>query len=264
MQKGSPTSQLLRNLSRPPREVIQRRGLPIPLQGVVLVVLPHVLIVAYLLWMLINTWGLAHYSHIGKVTVTGHEYVRASRGARCKISYVYDDSAGHHAGSDLFPATAYLQYAPGDTIPMHWYRTLGHTTVEFGPPASALMIALLAFCVILLFGLLIFSFYVCVLLPLSNRRLLRDGDAVVGKITGKKTYRPQGQYASVSYELSYAYSSTGGADRVQTMRVGKADYDLAKKGDEVMVFYDPQRPRRSVLYQYCNYALFEWRANEMQ
>jgi hypothetical protein len=253
----------LSSLSRPPREVVRRRGLPLPLQGVVFLLLPHVWILPYLLWVLINTWSLAHHGHIGKVTVTHHEYVRASRGPRCRISYVYDDSVGHHADSHVFPASAFLQYPPGATIPMRWYRTFGHTTVEFGPPASTPVIAFLTFGVILLFGLLIFSFHECLLLPLSYRRLLRDGDVVVGQIAGKKTHRAQGQYGSVSYELSYAYWSADGADQVQTMRVGKTDYDLPSKGDEVLVFYDPQRPRRSVLYPYCDYALFEWRANEM-
>lgn len=102
-------------------------------------------------------------------------------------------------------------------------------------------------------GLLLLHFCSLCLSPLIQRRLLREGEAVMGRITDKTIPKK----TSSVYGLAYVFTNVDGKEWNDTMPVRRDDHELAQMNDEVLVFYDPSAPKRSVLYAYSQYALRE-------
>ena len=87
-------------------------------------------------------------------------------------------------------------------------------------------------------------------------RLLRDGEVAVAVITDMRG--PAKGWWKVGYLFHVADLAAGpGAPRVipvqATMRVSFLAFEAVSRGDRVVVFYDPQRPQRSVLYRFTYY-----------
>ena len=250
-------SHELSKLPPPPRRVYRWRGWPVPLRCVVFFLNPLAWAGIYLLWLLANTCGLAMFGQPGRVTVTSRQHVHSRRKDRCRIGYVYVDADGKHLDSDLFPASDYLRYPPGSTIPMHSFRMLGHTSIEFGPGRSIVGLALFT---TLWNGFLLIFFHLMCIFPLGQRRLLRDGVAAVGQIDEKYIQSRrvnQNTTRSVYYMLYYFYPRQDGTIQHDQMQVRVHEYDSANEEDGVLVFYNPLKPTQSILYRYCDYALME-------
>jgi hypothetical protein len=89
--------------------------------------------------------------------------------------------------------------------------------------------------------------------PILAKRLVSQGQPVVGKILDKKTYR--GKTASFVVKYQYTPQSGGAANPVErTMSVSRAAYDLAEIGKEITVVCDPNRPLRATIYEYGDYV----------
>lgn len=91
-----------------------------------------------------------------------------------------------------------------------------------------------------------------VLRPTRQRALLREGVLVHGVIRHKHTVDFKGTY----YLLDYTYQLAGGSSHAATMVVDDEDrWRAARLGARTPVFYDPDRPDRSVAYAYCPYRI---------
>lgn len=257
MYARASASHDLKKLLAPPRKVYRRRGVPIPVRCVLFFLIPLVWAGVYLLWLLANTCGMAMFGQPGRVTVTSRQQVHYRRKDQCRIGYVYVDADGKHLDSDLFPASAYRRYPPGSTIPMRWFRMLGHTSIEFGPGRSIVGLALVT---TLWNGFLLILFHLMCIFPLRRRRLLRDGNVAVGQIDEKyiqSRYVKENTTRAIYYMLYYLYPRQDGTIQHDEMQVRIDEYDSANEEDEVLVFYNPLKPTQSVLYRYCDYALRE-------
>lgn len=84
---------------------------------------------------------------------------------------------------------------------------------------------------------------------ITPRRLIRDGKPVIGQITGKQMVRGK----STSFYLKYTYQPEGTEPLNRQMSVNRSTYDQAVENTDVVVLYDPERPKRSLIYQYSPY-----------
>ncbi len=254
MYVGFPTSERLRSVPLPPREVARWRGLAVPFRVALFLLIPHVWVGFLLVWMFVTTCALALYGQQRQATVTRRQYVQSQKGGdSCQIDYVYSDEGGRHNDSGAMDASAYRLFPRDSKIPIRSIRILGRSQSELAYGSCGASIWGLAFAALLWNGIMFIFFYAACLSPLRQRRLLRDGQAVMGQITGKKVRKGK----STGYELTYIYPRPDGYAQTRKMEVRKGDYDLANAGDEVLVFYNPSRPKRSVLYEYCQYWLPE-------
>ena len=254
MYVGFPTSQRLRGIPLPPREVARWRGLAVPFRCALFLLIPHVWIGFFLVWMCVTTCALVLDGQGRDATVTHREDVRSKQeGDSCQIDYVYSDEGGRHAESCSLDSRAYGAYAPGTKLPIRSIRILGRSQSVLANASAGDLIWGVALPALFWNGIMFAFFYAMCLSPLRQRRLLRDGQAVMGQITGKKVRKGK----STGYELTYIYPRPDGYAQTRTMEVRKGDYDLANAGDEVLVFYNPSRPKRSVIYEYCQYWLPE-------
>ena len=254
MQKGCPTSQLLRDLSRPPRKVARQRGLPVPVRCALFLLLPHVWLGVALLWAFINICGLALFSQERQAVVTSRN-VQAVKSEGCEIRYMYSDRGGRHTDNGSLAADAYRLYPPGSTIQIRSVRIFGHSTSKLASDKSGVLSMMaVAIFVTIWDGLLLLHFCSLCLSPLIERRLLREGEAVMGRITDKTIPKKK----SPVYGLAYVFTDMAGKARNDTMLVRRDGHELAQINDEVLAFYDPRKPKRSVLYAYSQYALREW------
>jgi hypothetical protein len=81
------------------------------------------------------------------------------------------------------------------------------------------------------------------------RRLVREGTAVLGQIVGKKMMRGR----STVYRLRYEYQPMGGDTITRTMDVTRKNFDAISEGQQAVILYDPMKPKRSTIYDYCSY-----------
>ena len=258
MYAGFPTSQDLNTLSRPPRKVVRRHGLPVPARCALFLLFPHVWIGMALLWAFINVCAMTLLGQTRQATVTSRD-TQTTKANECQIDYVYNDRGGRHADHATLGAGAYKLYPPGASIQIRSVRIFGHSTSK---PASktygVFSLMALGFFVILWNGFLLLHFFSLCLSPLFERQLLRKGEAVMSRITDKTS---RGKKSGVD-GLAYVFTDSDGHTQDGTMAVRRNDHEFAKIGDEVLVFYDPVDPKLSALYAYSQYALREWREYE--
>jgi hypothetical protein len=85
---------------------------------------------------------------------------------------------------------------------------------------------------------------------LLPRQLVRDGQAVIGRITDKK-FEPAGR--SKTPTLLYQYEPADGEMVKSRMSVSRKAFAAAERGSEVVVLYDPAKPRRNLIYDVCEF-----------
>jgi hypothetical protein len=159
-----------------PRDVVRRRGIPVPLRILLFMLIPHVWIGMGMIYTFVQP---------------------------------------------LFGGMPQVSFNPGILFALFWNGILG------------------------------FGFYGLCLSPLSQRRLLTTGDVAGGVIAGKEVHKGR----STTYSVLYTFNTPDGAAHRGTMNVTQAEYDWAKPGDEVAVFYNPNLTSRSLVYKYSQYAV---------
>ena len=123
------------------------------------------------------------------------------------------------------------------SIEHDWEALLLYVPMIFAPIGWLL-------CLTLYFG--------AVVRPRRQRWLYTDGEAMDGVISGGREHRTR--HGAV-YVLQYQFVPRGQTEtRTGTvMATGKAEFDHALNHPQVLVLYDPQRPKRSTIYEYGGY-----------
>jgi Protein of unknown function (DUF3592) len=99
--------------------------------------------------------------------------------------------------------------------------------------------------------------------PWKVRRLMREGAAASAVILDKKQIAGRPPTYTVSYEYPVPSDGVAGLDASApvtlraSMKVPADDFHSARVGDNVMVLYRPERPRRSIIYRYADYEFAE-------
>jgi hypothetical protein len=105
-------------------------------------------------------------------------------------------------------------------------------------------------------GKMVWNLYV---LPWQLRNLMRAGAAVSGFIVNKKQGPGRPPVCKVMYEYQVPSQSLAGLQTSApamikaSMNVPPEDFHSAAVGDNVIVLYNPNRPRQSVIWHYADY-----------
>jgi hypothetical protein len=230
--------------------VFRRKGLPIPVRCVLFAFIPHVWVGIGVIVAVLWVPAMALFGHDTTATVVSRTLI-ASKGTHCLVTYAYEESGRRFTDKESFAPDAYRRFAPGTTFPVRSLHVFGlgssHRTDDSPLPGFAGLL----FFGLFWNGVLFTLFLTFCLAPLLERRLLRDGEATIGRITGKRVNRGK----STTYHLAYRGLTADGTELIGEMSVDQADYNAAQVGEEVLILCDPLRPRRSVLYKYSQYAV---------
>ena len=93
------------------------------------------------------------------------------------------------------------------------------------------------------------SFYGGFVNPAREKALLREGVPVLGAVTDKKTIKAK----STIYRIHYAFNDAQGKPVERTVDLDKKLFEIVQIGEVVTVLLDPQRPKRSQVYELSNY-----------
>jgi hypothetical protein len=85
--------------------------------------------------------------------------------------------------------------------------------------------------------------------PMFERRLIQDGAVAPGRYTRAKQLR------GGHYSIEYFYDSSDGARHSGDTIAGREVFAQVSASPDVIVFYDPNRPRRSRLYEASRYEV---------
>ena len=88
--------------------------------------------------------------------------------------------------------------------------------------------------------------------PMFQRRLIRDGNAVVGTVSSKRR-GPRGR--CWFYEISYQFKTGDDAEGTGIANVAENLFERLREHQTVLVFYQPFKPSRSVLYDDSDYEI---------
>lgn len=94
--------------------------------------------------------------------------------------------------------------------------------------------------------------------PWRQRQLLRSGSVTTGVVVHRSETKGRGAMLRLTYEYEVLAPDTGelprGTDTVRAkLNMPGTDFVGRQVGDQVIVIYAPDRPRRSVLYEYADY-----------
>jgi hypothetical protein len=88
-----------------------------------------------------------------------------------------------------------------------------------------------------------------VIVPFRRRHLVCCGNPVIGRITEKRRrWRSRGR---ACYVIHYEFVPVGQVQHVENKIVNPIAYGRPEVGDSVTVLYDPARPYRNVVYEFC-------------
>ena len=185
-------------------------------------------------------------------TVVSRTIVRSKRSTSCRIVYTYQEAGRQYKDSASFASSAFTQFPAGSSLPVRSLHVHGYGSSQLRTdvPAKDSYGGLIFFALVWN-GIVLLFFYAGCLAPLRERKLLREGEIAAGNVTDKTVQRGK----STSYILTYAFQTKDGEDRSRKTTIRKQDYDSANVGDAAIIFYDPLRPRRSVLYNYSQYSV---------
>ena len=86
----------------------------------------------------------------------------------------------------------------------------------------------------------------------SRRNLARFGTPVFGQIKRKEILSRRGPGR---FRISFRYQANDGVEHDATMDVGEADYNAIEIDQNVTVLYNPNRPKRSMIYCFADYEV---------
>ena len=172
---------------------------------------------------------------INPIMVKGHR--------QWSVSYFWSREGRRHEESHSYGAEPSL--TPGATFPVKAFVLAGiayATPVDEHNPLGVLCLLCFAVFWNLIIGTAHYQLWV---VPRQLRRLVREGQPVVGEVIGKKIRT--GRRGSAS--LRYRFESLG-APVEDWMLIRPEEFDAVAIGAKVTVLFDPDRPRRNVLYAY--------------
>jgi hypothetical protein len=100
-------------------------------------------------------------------------------------------------------------------------------------------------------GLFLISYYAAWIWPLRYKRLTMWGRPLMGTITGKRVWRGR----NTVYHVNYQFTPSGSKEFKASMTVTRADFDSVQIGDSRAILYDPENPKRSLIYAFGEYKV---------
>lgn len=220
--------------------------------GMRLFIVPHILVgigtlgamLASLLWLLLGTTWQAK--------VVDASLSPSPGGTTCYVTWSSPREDLQHSEKLACSQVTELK-RPGATVPV---RTLDMLGVRYDRlwlpvlPTKNLLFFPWLFGLIWngFMALAVHTFYV---VPAQQRDLLARGSPTAGTVTSKRTRRGK----VTKYVFEYSYQTPEGPKEGEAEVRSKDRWDAITKGSKVLVFYDPQHPKRSVTHAYGPYRV---------
>ena len=206
-----------------------------------LTTLPHTVIglgfiVVYVFWGLFLSLGT---QLDGRVTSVEGAY--GKRGRYWRVSYDYPLDGGVDSGTGSFSVDPKLSVGSPIRVQTFGLGPIRHTT----PVEAIPYLALLAFLVMGLVwnGIVVMIQWSITVRPLQWRALVRSGTAAAGTVLGVRWVGKERHPW-----CRYAFSAGPGQRLEAEMYIRPEDDQRFAAGAPVTVLFDPQRPKRSVVY----------------
>ena len=100
----------LARLPDPPRDVVRRRGVSLPLRFVLCMLVPHVWVGVFLIAYVLLVCGISFCGQDRQAVVSSRQYVRAKSTTSCLIRYTYDEAGKPYTDSEALSSAAYAQH----------------------------------------------------------------------------------------------------------------------------------------------------------
>jgi hypothetical protein len=238
-------------LPPPPRQTTRRRGIHPAIKTALFFLIPHVWVGLGLIAFIVNGVALAVVGHVRTGQVIDRQ-VTHGKGTHYQIVYAYEESGRRFQDRADVSSADYDGLPPGSQVAVKSLHVgpLGGSRLAGALDRRGNGILCMAFFAILWNGFLFFLFYNLVLAPLRQRALVRDGDAVPGRILSKKEQKGK----STTYTVTYFYVTLDDSKCTGSMTVRGGEYHRFHEGDDVTILYAPKRlAARSVIYECSDY-----------
>jgi len=178
--------------------------------------------------------------------------VKAHRGIEYYIQYQFDRSA--FTGRDEMLLDEYRAFRVGQTVKAHLIQMgpLGYSALDRSPGAYARSRMILWFGAFFALAIGWVLFYAIWLLPWRAHWLARNGQATFGAVVEKSVVQSGRRH--YFYTLTYQFKAVG-ALRAWRIRISSQRFDSAGVKDLVIILFDPARPNRSIVYDYCDFIV---------
>jgi hypothetical protein len=177
--------------------------------------------------------------------------LKGRRGTANYVEYKFDRSG--FTGSDEVLPDEFEAIAVGQTVKAHLIHVgpIGYSALDrsFRAYVHYRLIAWLG----ALFGLAIGGvfFYALWLLPWRAHWLTRHGVATFGAVVEKRIVHSRRRH--LHFTLTYQFKAHGTL-LARRIRISPQRYDSAGVKDLVIILFDPARPGRSIVYDYCDFV----------
>jgi hypothetical protein len=174
----------------------------------------------------------------------------ARHGLVCYVKYQLDLS--RFVGRDEVLFSEFSDYRVGTAVKAHVFHfgPTGYSILDRSIRNYARNRAILWFCASFLTAIAWVLFHALWFIPWRNRELVRFGRATYGAVVEKHLHH--GSRRLISCALIYQFKVKG-VLRMQRLRVAPQRFDDARLGELVIICFDPFRPSRSIVYDYCDF-----------
>jgi hypothetical protein len=175
---------------------------------------------------------------------------KARRGTTYYIEYQFDRSG--FVGRDEVLPDEYQAFQVGQTIKAHVIHlgSVGYSALDRSLKAYARYRMILWFGAVFALAIGGVLFYAAWMLPWRSRWLAQHGEATFGAVVGKSIVHGRRRY--LYFTLTYQFKALG-ALQARRIRISPQRYDSAGVKDLVIVLFDPARPSRNIVYDYCDF-----------
>lgn len=243
---------LTARLPRPPRRIRRRRGrLSILILGRVLTA-PFVAVAAALaIYVLCDAAVMFLFPAEPAQIVDLWRDFKPHRGTQFYVKYRTTGTG--FTGTDNALLQEFLGFHIGQPVKAHVFyfgRNNGYSLLDRSTLHYARYRMITWFCALFMGAIGWVLFYGIWLMPWRSRWLARWGEATFGAVTEKKIVHTNRRllYCSLTYQFK-----VNGILRAHCIRISPQQYDAIAVGDLVTILFDPWRPNRNMVYDYCDY-----------
>jgi hypothetical protein len=251
-------SPMPRVLLHSPRRVRRKRGTMGPLLLGRILTAPVLVVFAGMLGLVVLDWFVVFIVPAQPARIVGQiRQFKARQGATFFIAYQFDRS-GFIGRDEVMP----YEFQPlwvGRAVKAHVIHIgpVGYSALDrsLGDYAQNRMILWFGAVFALAIGGVIFQ--ALWLAPWRSWWLTRNGQATYGAVVGKSIIHRRRRY--LYFTLTYQFKVKG-ILQARRIRISPQRYDSTGVRDLLIILFDPARPRRSIVYDYCDFIALSSRA----
>lgn len=237
----------------PPRAVRRKAGTGRALMFGRLFVMPHVIIGVVTLLAVPTRWYVYHHGTHVQATIHKLQRERSKKGGDY-YSVAFDYTLDGRRYSEEYETLSLAEGAHtkiGDKLDGRAAAVLGHALFLRTARDIRGDVLALGACSLLWNALVWLAMYVIWIIPIRQRLLAKHGLAAPGAITRRKETRGRG----TTYTLFDAFPIPDGQLVQAKSDVSQPGYFAACEGAPVTVIYDPNKPTRSLPYEFSDFLV---------